>query len=61
MFVKPGMLFAQRWCPNTQSSVKRAPKLRHLGAKNKQLSGYYGQNKASAWIQFAAKLFQSLD
>ena len=31
---------------NTQLSVKMAPKLRHFGAKYKQLPGYHGQNKA---------------
>ena len=46
---------------NQPSSVKMAPKLRHFGAKHEQLSGYYGQNMACAWTQFAAKLFQSLN
>ena len=32
----------ERWCANTQLSVKTAPKLRNFGTKNKQLSGYYG-------------------
>ena len=45
---------------NPPLSVKMAPKLRNSGAKNKQLSGYYGQNTAWAWTQFAAKLFQCL-
>ena len=45
---------------NAPLSVKMAPKLRNFGAKNKKLSGYYGQDKAWAWIQFATKLFQSL-
>ena len=49
----------ERWCANTQLSVKMAPKLRNFGAKNKQLSGYNGQNKAWVLIQFAAKLFKS--
>ena len=44
---------------NPPLSVKMAPKLRNFGAKIEQLSGYYGQNVAWTWIQFAAKLFQS--
>ena len=45
-------------CANPSLSVKMAPKLRNFGAKDKQLSGYYDQNEAWAWIWFAAKLFQ---
>ena len=45
---------------NPPLSVKMVPKLRDLGAKNEQLSGYHGQNKAWAYIQFAAKLFKVL-
>ena len=48
-------------CANTPSSIKMVPKLRNFGARNEQLSGYYGQNKAWAWFQFAAKLFKSLN
>ena len=44
---------------STPLSVKMALKLRNFGAKQEQLSGYYGQNTACAWIQFAVKLFQS--
>ena len=37
--------------------VRMAPTLCDFGAKNEQLSGYHGQNKAWAWTQIAAKLF----
>ena len=46
---------------NPPLSVNMAPKLRDFGVKNKQLPGYYALNKAHALIQFAAKLFQSLN
>ena len=46
---------------NPPLSVKFVPKLSDFRAKNKQLSGYYGQNKVWAWIQFATKLFKSLN
>ena len=42
---------------NTTLFVKMAPKLLNFGAKNVQLSGYYGQDMAWAWIWFAARLF----
>ena len=45
---------------NPLLSVKMAPNLHDFEAKDKQLSGYYGQNKARAWIQFAGKVFTSL-
>ena len=44
---------------NPLLSVKIAPKQSNFGAKNEQLSGYYGQNKAWACIQLAITLFQS--
>ena len=46
---------------NTPLSAKMAPTCGDDGAINEQLSGYYGQNKASAWIQFVTKLFVSLN
>ena len=61
-FCKDWNAICTELCPeNPPLSVKMAPKLRDFGAKNEQLSGYYGQNKACACIQFAAKLFQSLN
>ena len=36
-------------------------KLHNFGAKIELLSGHAGQNMAWAWVQFAAKLFQSLN
>ena len=45
---------------NTQLCMKITPKLRDFAAKNEQMSGYYGKNNAWVWIQFTAKLFQSL-
>ena len=46
---------------NTPLSVKMVHNLRDFGAKFEQLTGYSGQNTAWAWIQFAPKLFQSLN
>ena len=39
--------------------MKMVLKLRDFVAIIELLSGYSGQNRAWAWIQFAAKLFQS--
>ena len=62
MFVTPGMVFTQNFVMQTQHYLSKwHPKLRDLRAKNEQLSGYYGQNKTRAWIQFATKLFKSLN
>ena len=41
---------------------KMAPEmLGYFGAKNEQLSDYYGHKKTWAWTQFGAKLFQILN
>ena len=34
----------ESWCTNAQLYVKMVSKLHDFGAKNKQLSGYHGQN-----------------
>ena len=60
-FCKDWNAICTNLCPeNPPLSVKMAPKLRDFGAKNEQLSGYYGQNTASALTELAAKLFQSI-